>query len=350
MQQVTDLRILSSEVLPSPLELRQRVARTDAQTELVARVRREIHEIIQGRDPRLLVVVGPCSIHDSKACLEYARRLKTLADELSGRLLILMRVYFEKPRTTIGWKGLIMDPHMNNTCDIPAGLQLAREFLGDVLDVGMPTATEFLDPITPQYIADSISWAAIGARTVESQTHRQMASGLSMPVGFKNGTSGDLQVAVNAILAASKPQTFLGITPDGRAAAVTTSGNPDCQMVLRGGTDGPNFSREPVSKTSALLRKNKLNPSLMIDCSHANSDKNYELQPAVLDDVLGQIAAGNREVHAVMLESHLAAGLQSLTEDRSQLRYGVSITDGCIGWEATETCLRQAHHVLKSRN
>ncbi len=349
MQQVTDLRILSSEALPSPMELRQRVPRTDAQTELVARVRREIHEIIQGRDPRLLVVVGPCSIHDVKACLEYARRLKTLADELDDRLLILMRVYFEKPRTTIGWKGLIMDPHMNNTCDIPVGLQLAREILGQVLDIGMSTATEFLDPITPQYIADSIGWAAIGARTVESQTHRQMASGLSMPVGFKNGTSGDLQVAVNAILAASKPQTFLGITSEGRAAAVTTSGNPDCQLVLRGGTAGPNFSSAHVAQASTLLRKNKLNPSLMIDCSHANSDKNFELQPIVLNDILDQIAAGNREIHAVMIESHLTAGVQPLTPDHSQLRYGVSITDGCIGWETTEACLRQAHGSLKSR-
>ena len=349
MQKVTDLRVISSEALPSPLEMRRLVPRTDAQTELVARVRREIHEIIHGRDPRLLVVVGPCSIHDVEAGVEYAKRLAGLSRELSDRLLILMRVYFEKPRTTIGWKGLIMDPHLNETCDIPAGLKLAREFLGRVLDLGMPTATELLDPITPQYIADSLCWAAIGARTVESQTHRQMASGLSMPVGFKNGTSGDLQVAVNAILAAAKPQTFLGITPEGRASAVTTAGNPDCQLVLRGGSSGTNYSSAHVNEAAALLQKQKLPPSLMVDCSHANSSKDPARQPEVLDAVLEQITAGARSIHAVMVESNLFAGAQALTQDHSQLKYGVSVTDGCIGWETTEVALRRAHAVLKAR-
>ena len=349
MQKVTDLRIVSSEALPSPMEMRQLVARTDAQTELVARVRREIHEIIHGRDPRLLVVVGPCSIHDVDAGVEYARRLAALSRELKDRMLVLMRVYFEKPRTTTGWKGLIMDPHLNETCDIPAGLKCAREFLGRVLDLDMPTATELLDPITPQYIADSVCWAAIGARTVESQTHRQMASGLSMPVGFKNGTSGDLQVAVNAILAAGHPQTFLGITPEGRASAVTTTGNPDCQLVLRGGSNGPNYSHAHVSDAVALLQKQKIVPSLMIDCSHANSSKEPARQPEVLDAILAQITGGARHIHAVMIESNLHAGAQALAKDHSQLKYGVSVTDGCIGWETTETALRRAHGALASR-
>ncbi len=349
MQKVTDLRIVSSEALPSPLELRQLVPRTNAQTELVARVRREIHEIIHGRDPRLLVVVGPCSIHDVEAGVEYAKRLLPLSNELSDRLLVVMRVYFEKPRTTTGWKGLIMDPHLNETCDIPGGLRLAREFLGRVLDLGMPTATELLDPITPQYISDSVCWAAIGARTVESQPHRQMASGLSMPVGFKNGTSGDLQVAVNAILAAGQPQTFLGITPEGRASAVSTTGNPDCQLVLRGGSGGPNYSVAHVADAVALMQKQKLVPSLMVDCSHANSSKAPERQPEVLDAVLEQVAAGSRHIHSVMIESNLHGGAQVLTKDHSQLKYGVSITDGCIGWETTEVALRRAHAVLKAR-
>jgi 3-deoxy-7-phosphoheptulonate synthase len=349
MQKVTDLRIISSEALPSPQEMRRLVARTEAQTELVARVRREIHEIIHGRDPRLLVVVGPCSIHDVQAGADYARRLAALSHDLSDRLLVLMRVYFEKPRTTTGWKGLIMDPHLNETCDIPTGLKLAREFLGRVLDLGMPTATELLDPITPQYIADSVCWAAIGARTVESQTHRQMASGLSMPVGFKNGTSGDLQVAVNAILAAGTPQTFLGITPEGRAAAIATTGNPDCQIVLRGGSNGPNYSPAHVAEAAALLQKQKLPPSLMIDCSHANTSKDPSRQPEVLDAILAQIAAGARHIHAVMIESNLHAGSQALGRDRAALQYGVSITDGCIGWEMTEAALRRAHAALKTR-
>ncbi len=349
MQKVTDLRIVSSEALPSPMEMRQLVARTDAQTELVARVRREIHEIIHGRDPRLLVVVGPCSIHDVDAGVNYAKRLAALSNDLSDRMLILMRVYFEKPRTTTGWKGLIMDPHLNETCDIPAGLKCAREFLGRVLDLAMPTATELLDPITPQYIADSLCWAAIGARTVESQTHRQMASGLSMPVGFKNGTSGDLQVAVNAILAARQPQTFLGITPEGRASAVTTTGNPDCQLVLRGGSNGTNYSAAQVGEAVTLLQKQKLPPSLMIDCSHANSSKDPARQPEVLDAVLAQVTAGARHIHAVMIESNLFAGAQALTSDHKALKYGVSITDGCIGWDTTETTLRRAHSSLKVR-
>ena len=347
VQTVTDLRIVSSEALPAPSQLMDELPRTPEQTAFVAQSRREISAIIQGEDPRLMVVVGPCSIHDLAAGREYAEQLRALADELNDRMLVLMRVYFEKPRTTLGWKGLIMDPHLNGTYDIPAGLRLARQFLGEVLDLGMPTATELLDPITPQYIADSLCWAAIGARTVESQTHRQMASGLSMPVGFKNSTAGDCEVAVNAILAATQQQTFLGITPEGRASAVTTSGNPDCQIILRGGSNGPNYDAASVAAVVALAEKGSLpSPSLMIDCSHGNSGKDPERQPGVLAEVIEQIAAGNQAIHSVMMESNLQGGAQKLGEDTSTLTYGVSITDGCLDWATTEAALRKAHKAL----
>lgn len=350
VQTVTDLRIVSSEALPAPSQLMDELPRTPEQTAFVSRARREISAIIQGQDPRLMVVVGPCSIHDLAAGREYAERLRALADELQDRMLLLMRVYFEKPRTTLGWKGLIMDPHLNGTYEIPAGLRMARQFLGEVLDLGMPTATELLDPITPQYIADSLCWSAIGARTVESQTHRQMASGLSMPVGFKNSTAGDCEVAVNAILAATQQQTFLGITREGRASAVTTRGNPDCQIILRGGSNGPNYDADNVAAVEALADKCGLAaPSLMIDCSHGNSGKDPERQPAVLAHVIGQVAAGNRRIHSVMLESNLHGGAQKLGEDISTLSYGVSITDGCLSWAATEAVLREAYADLAGR-
>ncbi len=349
MQQVTDIRVVSSEALPSPAELVAELPCTEAQTDFVTQARRELHAIIHGEDPRLIAVVGPCSIHDLKAGREYAAKLKSLSNELSDRLLILMRVYFEKPRTTLGWKGLIMDPHLNGTCDIPAGLRIAREFLGEVLDLGLPTATELLDPITPQYIADRLCWAAIGARTVESQTHRQMASGLSMPVGFKNSTAGDCDVAVNAIVAAKQEQTFLGITAEGRASAVTTRGNPDCQLILRGGSGGPNYSAEHVAEAVALSEKAGLTPSLMIDCSHGNSAKQPDRQSAVLANVLEQIGAGNGHIHSVMLESNLNAGAQKFPVPLEELQYGVSITDGCVDWATTEAALRNAHAALASR-
>ena len=350
VQRVTDTRIVSSEPLPSPVELTAELPRTEKQVEFVAQARQEIHRIIHGEDPRLIFVVGPCSIHDLKAGREYAEKLKTVADELSDRLLILMRVYFEKPRTTTGWKGLIMDPHLNGTYEIPTGLRIAREFLGEVLDLGMPTATELLDPITPQYIADSLCWAAIGARTVESQTHRQMASGLSMPVGFKNSTAGDCDVAVNAIVAATQQQTFLGITPEGRASAVTTSGNPDCQIILRGGSNGPNYASEHVADAVAKAEKAGVIPSLMIDCSHGNSSKDPERQPAVLEDVMQQVTAGNRHIHSVMMESNLKAGSQKVPANLEELEYGVSITDGCLDWATTEKALRDTHAALAKPN
>jgi len=343
---VTNLRITDSKALPSPAELCGDIARTSEQKMLVAKSRNEMHSLIQGEDKRLLAVVGPCSIHDLKACREYAERFAKLTEELKDRLLLVMRVYFEKPRTTVGWKGLIMDPKLNGTCDIPEGLRIARSFLGEVLDLGIPTATELLDPITPQYLADSLCWAAIGARTSESQTHRQMASGLSMPVGFKNATGGDVKAAVNGIIAATQSQTFLGITEDGRASAVTTEGNPDCQLILRGGSAGPNYGSEYVAAAQEALEKANAPVSVMIDCSHANSGKDPSRQPAVLDDVLSQVEQGTDCIHAVMIESHLNAGSQSFPRSLDQLEYGVSITDGCIDWESTEACLRRAADVV----
>ena len=346
VHQVTNLRISDSVPLPSPVELVDSIPRSSEQLDIVAKSREELHQIIHGHDRRLFGVVGPCSIHDLKSCREYAERFAKLSEELKDRLFLLMRVYFEKPRTTVGWKGLIMDPQLNGTCDIPSGLRIARSFLGEVLDFGIPTATELLDPITPQYLADSLSWAAIGARTSESQTHRQMASGLSMPVGFKNATSGDLKAAVNGITAAIQSQTFLGITEDGRASAVTTGGNPDCQIILRGGSSGSNYSSKYVKQAESLLEEAKVPTSLMIDCSHANSEKDPSRQPAVLNEILEQVKDGADNINAFMLESHLQAGSQSFPRPLNELGYGVSITDGCIDWKTTEACLRQAANVV----
>ena len=346
VDKVTNLRITDSEPLPSPARLCEDIPRSTEQKSLVARSRDQMHALIHGTDKRLLAVVGPCSIHDLDACREYAGKFAELSGELEERLLLVMRVYFEKPRTTVGWKGLIMDPRLNGTCDIPEGLRIARSFLGEVLDMGIPTATELLDPITPRYLADSLCWAAIGARTSESQTHRQMASGLSMPVGFKNATGGDLKAAVNGIIAATQSQTFLGITEDGRASAVTTGGNPDCQLILRGGTDGPNHGPEHVALAQAALSQAEVPASVMIDCSHANSGKDPSRQPAVLENALTQIEAGSDCIHAVMIESHLKEGSQSFPRPLDELDYGVSITDGCIGWDETEACLRRAAEVV----
>ena len=343
---VTNLRITDSVTLPSPVDLCEEISRNAEQKNLVRRTREELHGLIHGEDKRLIAVVGPCSIHDLKACREYAERFAKLAEEVKDRVLMIMRVYFEKPRTTVGWKGLIMDPQLNGTCDIPKGLRIARTFLGEVLDLGIPTATEFLDPITPQYLADSLCWAAIGARTSESQTHRQMASGLSMPVGFKNATSGDLKAAVNGIIAATQSQTFLGITEDGHASAVTTGGNPDCQLILRGGADGPNYMSSNVELARIALNAVKAPTSIMIDCSHANSAKDPSRQPDVLNDVLDQIKEGADAIHAVMVESHLKSGNQAFPRPADQLDYGVSITDGCIDWATSEACLRRAADVM----
>ncbi len=348
MNVLSDIRIKSSTRLPSPDELRAVVNKTEEQRAFIAKSRDEIKEIIFGNDKRLIVVVGPCSIHDAKAGLEYANKLKALSDELEDKLLFVMRVYFEKPRTSLGWKGLIMDPYLNGTCDIPEGLKQARHFLNDVTALGIRTATEFLDPITPQYIADYISWAAIGARTTESQTHRQMASGLSMPIGFKNSTGGDVVAAANAILAAGGEQTFLGITQSGEASAVTTLGNPSCHTILRGGLTGPNFEAAAVDAATAILEKKNLKPALMVDCSHDNSGKDPERQPEVFHSVLDQLKAGNDSIIGVMLESNLGGGSQKFPCPIDELKYGVSITDGCLAWNKTEKLLRFAHEALSN--
>lgn len=345
MKDVTDLHIEANIPLPTPGDFLEEIPRSEAQAGFVAESRRRIADILFQSDPRLLMVVGPCSIHDTKAGLEYAERLRGLADQVGEKIFIVMRAYFEKPRTTLGWKGLIMDPHLDGTDDIPQGLRQARQFLRELIDLGMPTATELLDPITPQYIADFICWSAIGARTTESQTHRQMASGLSMPVGFKNSTPGSLAPAINAILAATQPQTFLGISPQGVASTVRTRGNPHCHIILRGGSNGPNYAAKHVEETELLLTKAGLPSTMMIDCSHGNSDKDHNRQPAVLEDILGQRRAGNRAITAVMMESNLKAGNQKFPS-LEPLNYGQSITDACIDWKTTERVILEAASAL----
>ena len=349
MRKTSDLNVVETRTLPSPAALLAELPKNDAQADFVTRAREEIHRLIFTDDHRLLLIVGPCSLHDLQAGREYAQRLSALARSVADRVMIVMRVYFEKPRTTVGWKGLIMDPHLDGTNDIAAGLRLARTFLRDVLDLGLPTATELLDPITPQYIADLVCWSAIGARTAESQTHRQMASGLSMPLGFKNGTDGSIHTAVNAIKAAAQPHTFLGIGLDGAASAIVTRGNPNCHVVLRGGTGGPNYSATHIVQTEQLLAKAGLPKSILVDCSHDNSSKQPEKQPEVMRELLDQIAAGNTSIMGAMIESNLAAGSQPFPQAREKLRYGVSITDGCIDWPTTEALVREIHAALAPR-
>lgn len=347
--QVSDINVVSTVTLPTPTELRNEVQKSESQAQFVWNSRQEIHRIIFGDDNRLLVVVGPCSIHDVKAGLEYAENLKELSEKLSDRLCIVMRAYFEKPRTSLGWKGLIMDPYLDKSCDITHGLRLARTFLKDLIDLGLPTATEMLDPITPQYIADLVSWSAVGARTTESQTHRQMASGLSMPLGFKNSTDGSVQGAINAIKAASITQTFLGINHIGNASAVTTKGNPNCHLVIRGGSSGPNYHPHQITRFEELLQENGLIQAIMVDCSHANSGKNHDRQTEVLDSVVEQVQDGRKSIIGVMLESNLGPGRQEISQGKSDLLFGVSVTDSCIDWDTTEKALHNLHAGIQSR-
>jgi 3-deoxy-7-phosphoheptulonate synthase len=347
MIKTNNLKVKGITPIIAPADLRQVFPLTEEGSEFVSSSRSHIKNILKAKDRRLMVVVGPCSIHDPLAALDYASRLAKLANELSDQLFLIMRVYFEKPRTTIGWKGLINDPDMNGTHHISKGLGIARRLLSDITRMKLPVATEMLDPITPEYLADHLSWGAIGARTTESQTHREMASGLSFPIGFKNGTDGNLQVAIDAMNAALHPHNFLGINREGRTSIIETTGNPDVHIVLRGGKK-PNYSPDDVRKTEEMLEKGTLFPTMMIDCSHGNSEKNHEKQPAVLESVVDQIAAGNRSISGVMIESNLNAGSQSIPEDLSQLKYGVSITDKCIDWDTTEAVLRKAHDSLRS--
>ncbi len=340
-----NLRVASQRALPPPSALHEEIPASAAVTQTVSAARRALAEILDGRDPRLLVVVGPCSIHDPAAAMEYARRLKTLADELAGQMLIVMRVYFEKPRTTVGWKGLINDPLMDDSFHIEDGMRLARQLLVDINALGLPCGTEALDPITPQYLGDLIAWSAIGARTTESQTHREMASGLSSPVGFKNGTDGSLEVAVNAMLSASQPHAFLGINGEGQVAVTQTTGNPYGHLILRGGPV-PNYDSVAVAQAAGALAAAQLPMNIVVDCSHGNSRKNHALQTLVLKDVVHQIVDGARALKGVMLESNLFEGHQKLNAPQ-QLRYGVSITDACLGWDTTADCLREAAARLK---
>lgn len=349
MQQTSDLHVVETRPLPTPAQLLAELPKSEGQSEFITSVRREIQRIIFTDERRFLLVIGPCSIHDVVAGRDYARRLAELSKEVADRVMIVMRVYFEKPRTTVGWKGLVMDPHLDGSSDIAGGLRLGRAFLREVLDLGLPTATEFLDPITPQYIADLVCWGAIGARTTESQTHRQLASGLSMPIGFKNGTDGGLTVAINAIRAARQPQTFLGIGLDSRAAAVSTSGNPNCHVVLRGGSKGSNFSPESIVETERQLAEVGLPLSILVDASHDNSSKKPELQPAVLQALTAQIQAGNASIMGAMVESNLGAGSQPFPQPKENLEYGISITDGCIDWPTTESLVRDLHAALAHR-
>jgi 3-deoxy-7-phosphoheptulonate synthase len=328
--------------LVSPREVKEKLPASSEVLARVAEYRETCRRILRGEDPRLLVIVGPCSIHDPVSALDYAKRLAALSQEVEDKLFLVMRVYFEKPRTTVGWKGLINDPHLNESGDMEHGIKVARQLLLDVAALGLPAATEVLDPIMPQYIADLISWSAIGARTTESQTHREMASGLSMPVGFKNGTDGSIQTAIDAMRSSRSPHSFLGIDQDGMTSIIKTAGNPDGHLVLRGGRDGVNYHPHQTADAAAKLKAAGVPTAIMIDCSHANSGKDPARQPEVWNSILQQRAAGRADIVGAMLESHIEFGAQSLGEDPSRLRYGVSITDACLDWESTAELLRSA--------
>ncbi|MDG6283568.1 3-deoxy-7-phosphoheptulonate synthase [Glaesserella parasuis] len=341
-----NVNICNEKVLLTPKGLKQEFPLPEHLRKQIEESRKVISDIIHKRDKRQLIVIGPCSIHDPVSALEYAKKLKVLADKVSDKLYIVMRVYFEKPRTTVGWKGLINDPHLNGTFDVEKGLRIARKLLLDLAELGLPLATEALDPISPQYLADLFSWSAIGARTTESQTHREMASGLSMAVGFKNGTDGNLGVAINAMQASAMGHSFIGINQQGQVTVLQTKGNPDGHVILRGGKS-PNFEAQYVQECEQALRKAGLPEAIMIDCSHGNSNKDYRRQPLVAKNVLQQIVAGNQSIIGLMIESHLFAGNQSSEQPFEQMQYGVSITDACIDWQTTETLLTDFAETLR---
>jgi 3-deoxy-7-phosphoheptulonate synthase len=343
-----NVNVASMEEIASPQDVQERLPLTEAAARTVLAGRQALRAILERGDPRLFVVVGPCSIHDPKAALEYARRLHALAGEVRDTMVLVMRVYFEKPRTSVGWKGFINDPRMDDSFRMEEGLLRARELLMQIAEMGLPTGSEALDPISPQYLSELITWYAIGARTSESQTHREMASGLSAPVGFKNGTDGGLEVAINGIRSASQPHGFLGVNEAGKTSLIRSKGNAHGHLVLRGGGSRPNYDSVSVKLAEKALAAAKLPANIVVDCSHANSMKDYSLQPLVFNDCAHQILEGNRSIVGLMLESNLESGKQEIPEDRSKLRYGVSVTDGCIDWAGTEQLLRRAHGELKS--
>jgi 3-deoxy-7-phosphoheptulonate synthase len=345
-----NINVTSFDNMPTPEELHTLLPLTELAGDVVEQSRNTLRKILDRQDPRLFVVVGPCSIHDPVAGLDYARRLIALQEEVKDTMLLVMRVYFEKPRTTTGWKGFINDPYMDDSFQVNQGMEKARQFLLDVCELGLPTATEALDPISPQYLGDLIAWTAIGARTTESQTHREMSSGLSTPVGFKNGTDGDISIAINAILSASHPHSFLGLNGQGRVSIVRTRGNQYGHVVLRGGDGRPNYDTVSVAMAQQALVKAKLAPNIVIDCSHANSYKKPELQTLVMADVINQIANGNKSIVGVMIESNIAEGNQKIPSDLSELKYGCSVTDACVDWATTEVMLRDADKRLKKND
>jgi 3-deoxy-7-phosphoheptulonate synthase len=344
---IENLNLDSQDVLISPADLKNLMPISEAAKKTILNGRETVNNILSRKDNRLMMVIGPCSIHDVDAAMDYAKRLKILADKVSDSIFIVMRVYFEKPRTTVGWKGLINDPHLNGSFEIEEGLKIGRKLLLDISELGLPTATEALDPISPQYLHDLISWSAIGARTTESQTHREMASGLSCAVGFKNGTDGSLTVAINALQSVSSSHHFLGINDEGQVSVIHTKGNPHGHVVLRGGGGKPNYDSVNIALCEQELRDGKVAENIMVDCSHENSNKNHELQPLVLENITNQIIDGNRSIIGLMIESNIGAGNQKINQDRSKMEYGISITDKCIDWETTERVLIDMDTKLK---
>ena len=337
--QIHNKNIESESVITSPIDLKKIISVSEQGKENILSSRKTVEDIFLGNDGRLIVIVGPCSIHDIKAAKEYALKLKSLQREVKNSIYIIMRVYFEKPRTTVGWKGLISDPDMDNSLDVEKGLRQGRELLVWLAEEGIPTGTEALNPITPQYLADLISWCAIGARTTESQTHREMSSGLSMPVGFKNGTDGNLTMAINAIKACSSKQSFLGINDKGQISTFKAKGNKSSHIILRGGAQ-PNYNKDAVANCEKLLKENGLSERIMIDCSHDNSNQDYRNQGKVVEDINSQLLSGNKSIFGVMLESNLFSGKQKILENKNDMQYGVSVTDGCIDWKETEEVIR----------
>jgi len=342
-----NVNVSSQEVLITPEQLKKELPLSDIAQKAVTDGRETINNILSRKDNRIFVVIGPCSIHDIEAAKEYALKLKALSDKVNDTLYLVMRVYFEKPRTTVGWKGLINDPHLNDSFEIEKGLHIGRQLLLDIAEIGLPTATEALDPISPQYLQDTISWSAIGARTTESQTHREMSSGLSVAIGFKNGTDGGLGVAMNALNSVAHPHSFLGINHEGQVAVVRTKGNPNAHVVLRGGGGKPNYDSVNIAICEQELEKAKLAKNIMVDCSHANSNKDAALQPLVIQDVSNQVLDGNKSIVGIMVESNLNFGNQSIPKDLSELKYGVSVTDACIDWETTEKSILEMRDKLK---